>query len=235
MAKAVAPLAASARVPAPLVSGARKATSTEPPCQRGALRLARGRDLGHHVGLPRGAEGRPRGLEPRVGEARRGARAGLQDDHVALGGELADHVRDEGDAPLALRRLPGHADPHSRRQGIRPPGRPATVDRTVWSARGDRGPAAAQRCCSVPGHDRQRRRAPLLHRDGEAVLQRGLLHLRGGRGDADRVRPGDHPGRLLALDPRRGHEPRARRRACAAGSPSPSSMVMRVPARSIRA
>ena len=115
IAKAVAPVAASALVPAPLVSGARKPTSTDSPVSApsswgwGGATLAT-TSAGPGAVADRGAR---RGVEL-VGDAGDGARAALEHDLVALARELAHDVGHERDAPLALDRLFRDADLHER-------------------------------------------------------------------------------------------------------------------------
>ena len=110
IANAVAPLAAIRSTPSWFVSGARKPISTEPP-SFGRLLRRRRRDLDDRVGLPGIAGGRAGLLEEGVGQARAGARAGLEHDLVARRRELAHDLGNERDAALAGGRLGGDADP----------------------------------------------------------------------------------------------------------------------------
>ena len=71
----------------------------------------RRRDLDDRVGLPGVAGGGAGLLEEGVGQARAGARAGLEHDLVARRRELAHDLGNERDAALAGGRLGGDADP----------------------------------------------------------------------------------------------------------------------------
>ena len=114
--------------------------------QRAHLLVARRRDLRDDVPPPRRAEARAGRLEELVRDAGRGAGSGLDDDVMALGGELAHEVRDERHAPLAAHDLLRNPDLH-RRGRYPTPQRGALLIARTRGRGSPRGPARAGTPC----------------------------------------------------------------------------------------